>query len=279
MKLIKFIFITVFPLVVYGGGIGVIISDNNGESSYEVRSGSLRSELVFPFAFNTIGISTQHRIAYVSLTFEFSGLLDKRSKTGKDYDYQNNDLTIFSRSQNRIDNFIAIRLSAAKNLNKHLDFIASLKYQKLNNKWYNTIQTDFNRDQTIAIDGKTLEYKQNFYQFNIGVDYYHNLTNDIAISIKPSLIYAFINNEDRHLLRNFYTEQDSDAFGYGLAIAVTKMVAKQHSINFFLQHEFYRDKSNKIDYFTISSNTNYATLPASFEYKNTQFGIKYQFNY
>lgn len=274
----KFVFLATFSSIILAEDVAIFFDQHQGKSSYAVESldKTLKSELLFPFKLNAIGLSFGNQYHDFDYTIKAAALADGSITTGKDYDWQNNNLTVFSTSNTKIDRFYQLGLELSKNIDSNISVVANAEYRQLNLSWLDTRQQDFVTDTLLQLKGETLQYQQKFYQLNLGLNYQYSLGNNFDINFKPELIAARIQSKDLHLLRDFYTLQKNTAIGYGLGLRLDKTLENNHIISAIFDYENYQDKDNKLHYYNTNSGRNYRTLPASYQYNNRIFSIHYQ---
>ncbi len=280
MVLNKIIF-TIFPALLVAGNIDLSLENYNGESSYIVEKPelALKSKLDFPFKFNTIGILAQTDILDFDIYMKSNFILNSKSTIGKDYDWQNNDLTVLSNSNNQIDKFRDFTIGINKNLTDNLKLTNKLNYNHFDISWKDTIQENFITGRITRINNETLKYEQDILKYNLGLNYRIDLLKDLSLNIEPSLIYAYIDSKDSHLMRNFYTTQYSNAIGFGGKTTLKHKITENFEYDFFFNYEEFKDKSTNMNYYNEINNNLYATLPASFEYKNQILGFTIRYKY
>lgn len=272
----KSIVITILPALLSAGNIGAILENHNGESSYNVESPAqnLASKLYFPFELNTLGLIYSIDIYGFSISLQADFMLNAEVTKGSDYDWHNNDLTVFSESENKIDTFNSYSLSVSKEVFENLNVTSRFLYKKMDMSWTNTVQQDYVRDETFTHQALSLKYQQDFYQFNLGMNYQTTLFDYLQLEFEPSVIYTYIEAKDSHILRNFYTMQYSQAFGYGLKANISKKIFANSKISLYYEYETYSDNDTKM-YYHNSVDENYLTLPSSYKYENNLVGFKY----
>lgn len=280
MVLNKIIF-TIFPALLVAGNIDLSLENYNGESSYIVEKPelALKSKLDFPFKFNTIGILAQTDILDFDIYMKSNFILNSKSTIGKDYDWQNNDLTVLSNSNNQIDKFRDFTIGINKNLTDNLKLTNKLNYNHFDISWKDTIQENFITGRITRINNETLKYEQDILKYNLGLNYRIDLLKDLSLNIEPSLVYAYIDSKDYHLMRNFYTTQYSNAIGFSGEITLNYKITENFEYDFFFHYEEFKDNSTSMNYYNEINNNLYATLPASFEYKNQILGFTIRYKY
>jgi hypothetical protein len=79
--------ILIFPAIVFAGNINISFSNHDGQSSYVVDSANtqnLKSELLFPFNFNSIDLEYRHTFQYFIIGLNSPFLLTSQETTGED---------------------------------------------------------------------------------------------------------------------------------------------------------------------------------------------------
>jgi len=268
-------YLLLFSAIGFAEEVGISFEKYNGQSSYIVikPNQNLKAELLFPFNFNAINLSFKNKIYDWDLAFSSSFLINKTLTEGKDYDWKDNQLTVFSISQNSIEKFYKYDFKISKNFIKDINFFTNIKYQHLNFTWHNTIEKDFVKDRISTNNKLSLEYQQKFYQLNIGLKYAQRF-GTLLFELEPSFIYAHVRTKDIHTLRYFYTKQNNNAFGYGVNIKGKKALTLNSYFSLYYNYETYQDKDTNMNYYN-SFNHNYLTLPSSYHYNNSVVGFGY----
>jgi hypothetical protein len=267
--------LVIFPVILFAGNIIFGLTKHDGQSSYIVHNDlNLKSKLKFPFKLYSLDIG--YDFNYNNL-YNFSCGLSTDIKSedtiGKDYDWKNNNLTVFSKSTNKLDNYYKISTKISKKLYPNIDIFFSFSYQILNVYWQDTYQYDYIKDHNSKILKKTLSYKQNFYIYNLGINYNKSISNKFQINISPSLLYVFINTKDSHLLRNFYTIANTQAKGYGLFSAINYNLSSVLSMQLFIKNIYFKDTNVDMDYYD-NFNKKYLTFPSSYTFHDNRLGIR-----
>lgn len=252
----------------------VFVNQHKGESSYIVESGNLESKLDFPFKFQAVGAGFNKTHQDIHYTFKLSKLANSLVTTGEDYDWENNRLNLFSNSNSKVEDFFHVGLEASKNITERSAIFVNAQYSSLDLLWSDTKQQNYVTNQLTTFTGDTLSYEQEFYQLNLGVSYQYPLSNDISLNLKPSIIFAYVESTDKHLLRNFYTVQDNLARGYGIGATLVKSMDKDSTLSLSVNKESYKDRHNKMHYYQpfIPS----YSLPASYKHNTQKIEIFYQ---
>ncbi len=272
----KLLFVTIFPAMLLAGNVGIVLENHKGESSYKVESPTqnLESKLYFPFELNTLGLFYSTDVYGFNILLRTDFMLNSKTTTGKDYDWYNNNLTVFSTSDNKIDKFNSYSIAVSKELFQKLNLTSRILHKNMDMFWSNTIEQDFVQNKTSTNENLSLEYQQDFYQLNLGLNYEISILDYLQLELEPSFIYAYIEAKDSHILRNFYTTQYSNAFGYGLKANISKQITDSSKISINFEYETYSDNDTKMYYYN-SVHENYLTLPSSYKYKNSSIGLSY----
>lgn len=265
-----------FSALLCAQNIELSLKNSNGNSLYIVEkpSQNLKAKLSFPFDFYTIDLAYSHHFNFFDLKASSSFLLNHKTTIGKDYDWQNDNLTLFSKSDNKVDRYYDFALEISKNIFDDLKVLTRFNYKILDMYWSNTHQEDFVKNETSYHQELTLKYQQKFYKYNLGLNYQYEIYRDILIEFEPSLVYAFIESKDTHVSRNFYTLQNSQAFGYKVKFNTIYKINSNSKIKLSFYQEALRDKSVDMNYYNIL-NKKYKTLPSSYKYKNSTICIGY----
>ncbi len=248
-----------------------------GLSSYTVRSDdepNLKSRLDFPLNFDTLDISYKHNFRYFDITFSSSFLVTSKKKIGKDYDWKNEALTVYSKSKNRVQTYKNIEIKTYKKLNSNIGFILQYDFDFIKAKWYDTIQTDLVLDHITQLQGKTLKFSQTLHKFSLGVDYKKDINKQIILNVKALISYIDATIVDKHLLRGFYTIQNFTSLGYKTAIALKYKLTKRSQIGFGYSFAKCSKTYTKM-YFYNTLDHNFASYPSSYKFKMNNLSIFY----
>ena len=277
---IKTIVLTMFSATLFAENIELSLKNNNGNSSYIVQSPSqnLKAKLIFPFKFSTFDLNYAHEFSFFDIKIGSSFLLNHKTTTGKDYDWQNDNLTVFSSSDNKIDKYSKYSLEISKDIFYDLKIFANFDYKILDMYWSNTAEEDFVKNENSYVKDLTLKFQQEFFQHNLGLTYKNNIYKNILVEIQPSFIYAFVKSKDTHVLRSFYIKQNSKAIGFGLKLNTTYSITDNSKIKLSLNYETLEDKNVNMDYYNVL-NQKYKTLPSSYKYKNQTIGLSYSYDF
>lgn len=280
MKIRKFSFF-LSPAILFAGDIDLSLNNNYGQSSYIVNSNNsqnLKSKLIFPFNYNTLDIVYHHHFKYFKIGFYSSFILNTQTTKGEDYDWQNNNLTVYSKSDNTIDKYSNIGLELEKNIVKSIDIFTKFNYQNLDMQWMNTYQEDYVKNKTTYIAGNTLKFQQEFYNYGLGVKYQHRVFKSIFFELNPSLNYVYVNTKDTHSLRDFYTIQNAKAFGYEINCKLNYNITIKSTLKISLNYIQIKDTKVDMGYYNIIDEK-FISYPSSYAYRNTTFGIHYNYSF
>jgi len=271
----RYILLFISSAILNADDISISINKHYGESDYTVSKPeqNLKAKLLFPFNFESLNLKFKHKIKNYNITFDSDFLLHNNITTGEDYDWYNNQLSVYSTSKNTINNFQKYNLEISKELINNLSLVGNLKYQNIDFSWSKSREEDFIKNKVFTNNSISLEYKQKFYQLNMGLNYKKTFKR-LTIELEPKLIYTHIYSKDIHTLRNFYTKQKSNAIGYGFKTVISKDITSHSTLALHLNYETYHDNNTEMYYYN-QINYNYITLASSYTYKHLTFGIDY----
>lgn len=274
----RILILSLLSLSLFSQEIDFSIMKNKGFSTYTVESPSnnLKAKLDFPFEFSSAELKYSRDLGAYKLLISGSFLLNNTNTVGKDSDWKNENLTVYSESKNEVDEFFEYKIKISKELFTDTDIFTNFKYKKLDYIWSDTYEKDYVANSTSNIVGNNLTFEEDFYQFNIGLDY-RKKTELFEIILIPSIGYSFIQTKDTHILRNFYSTQDINALTYSFNMQVTYRLSRNSKVGLLFNYE--KIKDNKTDMKYYNSIGNYMTLPSSFEYENKQFGLNYIYSF
>ena len=277
LKVISFL---IFPVIVFAENIEISLKHHIGKTFYTVESKEqqLKSQLDFPFEFNAIDLQVNYPMDSFDIGFSVSFLNNSDVKTNKDYDWKNEEMTVFSSSKNHIDRYYDFGLDVSTDVSNNLKLFTQMHYTTLNIYWTDTYQEDYIKDRSKYIKGKTLEYEQTFYEYLLGVNYQVTVLKDFIFEFKPSLLYTMARITDKHLLRGFFTLQNIQTFGYDITLKGIYQINSYSKINLLFSSKKFSD--NHIDmYYYNQFNEKYLTLPSSYNYESDTISIGYSFNF
>lgn len=266
-----------------GLDFNVAITNNYGESSYWVEKpqDNLKAKLYFPFVFYSVqqsfgkSLSTNYR-----LETKVDFLVSSIPTTGKDFDWFKNELSVFSKSKNKVRKYSQLELKLGKKLSSRTTLYSAINYTQMDLNWIDTKEYDFVKNESSMIEGNTLKYRQEFYKLQLGLNYKKTLfgvgNHLYQLSLEPSLMFAQINTKDSHLLRGFYTKQSIKTLGYKLKIQLDRKVSKKSKVGVYLTKEAYEKKSVNMDYFNLD-NEKYMSLNSNYSNDNRQVGLFFKY--
>lgn len=277
MRQIKLLIL--LPAIIVAGEVDIKLLHNSGKSTYSViePKNNLKATLDFPIKFYSTSIEYKQRLKNYNITIGTSFLLKDSRSLGEDFDWQNESLTVYSNSENKVNNFYDIYVSVERSLFDNFSIIGGFKHSKLDFDWYNTDSTNYVNNTKTFINGKTLSFNQKINQINIGIKY-KNRFNAISLSLIPSLVLSNIENKDTHILRNFYTKQNTNLFGFNIKSNLSYIINEKSSLGFFVEYEKLNETSTDMKYYT-STLGNYQTLDSSFEVEHKKFGLQYGYKF
>ena len=279
MKKLFLVFLS--PAILVAGDIDVSLKNSSGESSYIVSSNNfqnLKSKLIFPFNYNSVDLEFEHKLKCFNININLSFLLSSKVTKGEDYDWQNGNLTVYSQSDNKIDEYHNIDIILNKNIFYDIDLFAKFNYKILDMYWRDTYQEDYIKNSSEYVLGNTLKFQQEFYKYHLGLSYKNDLYKNISLILKPSLVFAYINTKDTHILRDFYTVQNAKAFGYETSCELRYKLTTKSNLKISIAYINIEDKNTDMDYYN-QLNEKYLSYPSSYNYKNTTVGIHYNYSF
>jgi len=270
-----------FPAILIAGNIDLSLKKNKGQSSYIVSSSNfqnLKSKLIFPFNYNSFDFEYGDKLKDFNISISLSFLLNSKVKKGEDYDWHNSNLTVYSHSNNKIDKYYSIGIMLNKNIFYNIDFFAKFNYKILDMYWSNTYQEDYIKNNNEYIMSNTLKFQQKFYKYYLGFSYKNNFFKNISFLLKPSLVFAYVNTKDTHILRDFYATQNAKTFGYAINSELKYRLTMKSNLKISIAYIKIEDKSVNMDYYN-KLNEKYLSYPSSYYYKNSAIGIHYSYNF
>ena len=266
----------ILPATLLAGSININSSYHNGSSSYTVKNKNIKSELKFPFSFNSIGMEYFTNFKNLKIGISYNTLLNYNSKKGEDFDWKDNNLTIYSNSKNNVKKFENIELLISKRLYLNFDIFATFNYTDLEFDWYDTNQVDYLLNKKSHTGGKTLKFRQEFYKYSLGIQYKNHINKKMLLILNPSLTYAYINTKDSHILRGFYTTQNFNTLGYDFSTILIYKINKRSNLKISYKYEKLSKDNTDMSYYN-NSNYKFNMLPSSYKYNQNKFKISYSF--
>ncbi len=273
-------FYLILPAILSAGSIEISLQNHQGKSSYIVNNNTqtLKSKLIFPFNYNTINIEYKKNLKYLDIYLYSSLKLDSTTTKGEDFDWQNDNLTVYSKSDNKIDKYYSIGLKISKNISPNISIFSKFKYQILDIYWLNTKQHDYIQNSDKYVSKTTIKFQQKYYNYYVGIIYQKKLTKKLFLELTPSVVYAYINTKDKHLLRSFYTTQNTKSFGYDIKCKLNYNLSSKSNLKLSLGYINLKDKNVNMNYYNILGER-YLTYPSSYRYRSTIIGLHYNHNF
>lgn len=257
------------------------LKDQRAKSSYTVEDPQqqLRSELLFPKHFTTLGIAYTYTFLDYDFTLSSDFLLHSKDQKGEDFDWQDDELTVYSNSNDTLNSYQHYKLQASKKISHDFALVGAFIYEDIQEHWSDTKQHNYVTDNTTQLRGKTLEFSQTFYQYLLGITYSKEVFSEFSINFTPSFVYSYIDTKDTHILRGFYVVQECHAFGYDLKLSLEKKLTINTALGLHLQYINFEDKQTDMRYYFSSSKNLFATYPSSYRYQNLNLNITYQYKF
>lgn len=206
-------------------------------------------------------------------------MLYQNQNVGEDFDWKNDELTVYSASKDKLESYRHYKLSISKNLFSNFSITGSFIYRDTREHWSDTKQVNYVTETTTQLSGKTLEYAQTFYQYSLGVEYSKKFLKTFRVRVNPSFVYGYVDTKDTHVSRDFYVIQNCHAFGYSFQGSVEKELTKHSVIGLSIDYMNIEDKKTDMYYYTAFSHELFATYPSSYQYKDFNFGINYRYKF
>ena len=273
---------TLTPALSWAGQYDFSLSQIEGSSEYFVESESqeLTSKLIFPYRFATATFRASDSLWDGSASFEVTFPISSFNKKGEDYDWQNKQLTVYSSSQNNLENFFSSKIQWKFSILKNLQLVTSISYDVLDFSWIDTYQKDYVKNETSFKAGRTLSYKQSFYLFELGCSYTQVLSQNSSIELLPKIALGYAETKDQHLLRGFYTLHESRLNGLNIEIKNHYQLNKTQNFSVGLAYKKLIGKTSKMNYYSIyNENVSFASYPAKFSNESITLGLTYSIKY
>jgi hypothetical protein len=250
LVLITFLFLyhSVINAKSFDFGIGQI----NGTSSYEVDAIDLglRSKLVFPYTFNTFNISFSGNYLSGKVNIGASLPLSNKKEIASDYDWRQDQLTVVSNSDSRMNKYFNVHAEWNKKILNRFGFVTKIYYQELDTIWNNTRQYDYVRDILTFSNENTLEFEQNYFMYDAGFTYLAWKSKSINFLIEGKYTTGLVKLKDNHLLRDFYTLQDSKISGRSVGMKLEYTLGSSDKVFIEVIKKNISDDQTKMDYYT-----------------------------
>jgi len=253
----------------------------SGTSNYEVwqKSSSLKSKLVFPFNAKLLHVGFDKKLSDRSiLSFNYATKITTKDRKGEDYDWQNDNLTVYSFSKNKLNNYQSFLLSSSYE-GELLTYFFSFSYKYIQFSWSDTSQIDYIKDKQSLLHDRSVTYQQDELFFGFSPSYSYN-TEKIKFSLMPSFYYGVDFTKDKHIKikRGFYTEANYKGFAYGVDVRAEYRLLTSTNVKLFYKSFYFKDDDTMLGY-KNEEGFKFRSLPSSFLYKEHMLGIgiKYSF--
>lgn len=276
-KLLLFTYLCLHHQVINADSIDFGINQINGTSSYEVEAKSmgLRSELFFPYNLNSFNISFLNELSSGKIKIAASVPISYQNEVATDYDWKLDELTVFSTSFSHLDKFFNFHAQWEKELFSRIGFITKIYYQELDTVWNNTRQHDYVRDIKTLSNKNTLEFEQNYLMYDTGFSYLAWKSKSITFSIEAKYTFGLVKLKDNHILRDFYTIQDSKVDGHSFGLKLGYDLGSLGKIFFEVTKKNIKDEQTMMDYFTTDG-FKFASYPSNYHDISKTYGITFE---
>ena len=270
-----------FPALSIAGNISCGLQYENSKSSYSVQeqANHLKSKLIFPTEIQTLRLSYSKQYKNLSFSFGTKILIQTKNQKGKDYDWKDNKLTVYSYSQDKITEYKNYFLDLNYLLNRNFKIHTSLLYEKNLHHWFNTKQTNFITNTSTTFNKDTLIFMQETYQCFLGLTYTQTLTKKFSYEFTPSFLIAYIQTKDQHILRDFYVTQYAQAYGYNLNLLFNYKLFKNSNFLLITTYKSFKDSNTPMNYFFGFSNEKFKSLPSSYNHKSFTSTLIYRYHF
>ena len=274
--LITILFFAFFPFAADAKAIEFAVDNVKGNSSYDVEATSLKlkSKLIFPYNFERLKLSFSKKISYGNLNVGFSVPISHSKQTAKDYDWQNGQLTVFSTSDSKLSKYYSIHFEWVSKPVNRFSFSSKLLFQELDTDWSNTRQTDYVKNTEMVSKKTSLKYEQNHLLYSLGIDFLPWESNKTKIEIGTKFIIGLVESKDSHLLRGFYTLQDSKVTGFAGEIRWVYTLGSDNKLAIGYMAESLSGKVSLMDYY--SGDIKYSSYPSRYKDKKNILNISYK---
>lgn len=276
-KLFLITFLTFYHSVICANTIDLAINQVSGTSTYEVKAKplGLKSRLHFPYDFYVLNISFYDDFLNGDIKIGASFPLTNQRKVSQDYDWKNDQLTVFSTSNSHLDKFYAVHVEWETELINRFDLVSKILLQELDTTWSNTKQYDYVKDFESVSLGNTLEFEQNYFLFDVGINYLAWKTKKTKFLVEAKYINGLVKFKDTHLLRDFYTLQDSKVHGHSLELKLGYSLGSAGNLSFGFLKKNLHDRKALMDYFSTSG-SKFASYPSNYQDKRNVYKITFQ---
>jgi len=275
-----FILLLISSVFIYAEDIKVFLSQQRGESSYTVSDDNLglKATLQFPLNFQTFSILYQYPFENFNIQFAASFAIKDNNAIGIDKDWKNNLLTVSSQSNNYLAHYHLYHFKISNPINQKLTLTNQFAYSYTDILWSNTLQHDFVKNSIKEVIGDTLNYEQKLYQYALGFNYHYPLYQQVHLTVEPAFVLAHIKTKDRHILREFYTQQSFYTLGYRINLNFVYDITPTSKVILSLGYEQLKKDDISMDYYN-RLDQHYLSLPSSYHYNKKEFAIGYQLDF
>lgn len=265
------------PTSVLAGSVEVSLDNYSGESSYSVKAPAqkLESKLIFPYEFQKVSLDFKKDTSIGAFSLKVSLPINESKEIGEDYDWADNALTVYSSSKNKLNNYSLIEGSWDYKFTNDWELSNSVSYEYFNFDWYDTSQYDYVREDQSNMIGNTLNFKQELFSYNIGLNNHYKLNDKISFETSINGIASYVKIKDSHLLRDFYTTQNSLAFGYRLGFKANYSINTKNIISLGISKESIRGQKEDMNYYSTSDDK-LNSYPATYKNESLSLNVSYK---
>lgn len=123
-----------------------------------------------------------------------------------------------------------------------------------------------------------MRFSQIFYTSSLGFSYEDSVSKNIYLKMKPALVYAHVHTKDKHLLRDFYTTQEFQTYGYEVHFSLSYMLSDKSKIAISYNYHKIVEKNTAMNYYNIFKQ-NYLTYPSSYKYTSRILTLGYSYKF
>lgn len=248
----------------------------NGSSTYEVEAKSLglRSKLNFPYDFQSLNISFYDEFLQGMLNIGVSIPIFERKEIAEDYDWKNDQLTVFSSSDSYLDKYYSVHVEWEAELINRFGLSSKLLLQELDTFWTDTKQYDYVKDTESFSSENTLQFEQNYLLYDLGINYQAWKTKKTNFAVEVKYIAGLVKSKDTHILRNFYTLHDSKVSGYSFGVKFGYSLGSTGNLSFGFINNNLIGQEAIMNYYS-SGGSKFATYPARYQNKSNIYQITF----
>lgn len=230
------------------------IDQISGSSSYEVEAKSLdlKSRLMFPYNLNSFNVTLSDDFLNGNVKIGASIPIANRKEIASDFDWKQDQLTVFSTSISHLDEYFNIHAEWTKKIINRVDFATKIYYRELDTLWSNSRQYDYVKNIETFFTENTLSFKQNYLIYDAGLNYLVWSSKSIKFILEARYVTGLVKFKDTHILRDFYTLQRSKVSGYNFGLKFEYDLGAFGSIFFGVRKKQLSDKHAIMDYFTTN---------------------------